>query len=368
MAALHRCKWPELKTLLMKDCNLDCHSIEYLTAASWPHLEHLQLLGNWLLPMFSCILCRGDWPRLSKLDLCGVFSGSISDHVTYHDEDRGMNPQFMQCLDTANWPATTQIRLRKSMLELTSVELLVTGQWSAMQDLDLSEQHFSTSMFAVLGQAQWPELHTLSVEHTWLDKDGTSELVKGTWPKLQCLDVSHNYECHTYSGTWVGFGASAIAVLSKGHWPLLERLNMHGNYVDEASMSSLVQGNWPLLKVLDVSCQGLDTAAVQVLMCTQSFPLLQYLEMPVEVVGDLHEAQQVDQRFYREPRNLNLCLGGSSASVSQWHSNLREVCVSSAKATQMNGHGEWFRTWDIDRDQHCRGMRGDAFWPSTLPW
>lgn len=33
MAALHQCKWPKLKTLLIKRCNWNSDSIAYLTAA-----------------------------------------------------------------------------------------------------------------------------------------------------------------------------------------------------------------------------------------------------------------------------------------------------------------------------------------------
>lgn len=82
MAALPLRKWPKLKTSLnqMKDCNLDRDSIGYLTAASWPCLEHLQLLGNWLMPATAAILWKVDWPHVTRLDLCGLFFGSVYDH------------------------------------------------------------------------------------------------------------------------------------------------------------------------------------------------------------------------------------------------------------------------------------------------
>ena len=351
MAALHRCKWPKLKTLAIKNCNLNSDSIAYLTAACWPHLQYLQLLGNSLLLEDVAQLCKGNWLQLNRLDLCGVFAENCFDENGQRHPDfvasmigGSTDPAFMQHLSSANWPAITQLRLRRCGLEVNGIQLLVSGQWSAMQDLDLSSQEISTAMFAVLGQAQWPELTTLNVSCTLLDMDGTSELVKATWPNLQCLDVSHNHKCRRA----VRFGASAIGVLATGNWPLLEKLNMHGNYINSTGMSRLVQGKWPLLKVLDVSCHGLDMAGVQTLMCTRSFPLLECLEVPLKVAGDFHEGP-VDLEFYREPRSLELCLlaNASILSVSRHHSNLRQLHVSNTKGCQEND-GAWFRSWDVD--------------------
>lgn len=100
-------------------------------------------------------------------------------------------------------------------------------------------------------------------------------------------------------------------------------------------MSRLVQGKWPLLKLLDVSCKGFDTAGVQTKMWTQSFLLLECLDLPVAAL-DLHGLQKDDGDldFYQEPSSLDLCLIGSSVSVSQHHSNLRQFFVSSTTASE----------------------------------
>ena len=139
LALFQKCSnWPELKCVMLRDNQLDAHTISAMARANMSNLKQFFLRNNMLGKIGIQHLVSCSWPLLEELVL----------------EHAGIEGPDLKYLVNSQWPALQKLSLDGNHIDAEGVSYLVQGTWPCLKLLVLSDQGLSAEAYLLLGIAR----------------------------------------------------------------------------------------------------------------------------------------------------------------------------------------------------------------------
>ena len=140
--------WPQLRSIQLRNNQLDANTISAIRQAKWPELYSLHLDVNILgvAGMQHIVSCS--FPLMQYLTL----------------KHACLDAPALQCLAQGQWPLLTGLKLNGNNIDATGVSCLVKGNWPSLCRLTLSDQGLDEGACLLLGIAEVDRSRVLAAQ------------------------------------------------------------------------------------------------------------------------------------------------------------------------------------------------------------
>lgn len=151
--------WPQLRSIQLRNNQLDANTISAIRQAKWPGLYYLHL----------------DFNTLGVAGMQHIVSCSfpLTQYLTL--KYACLDAPALQCLAQGQWPLLTGLNLNGNNIDATGVSCLVKGNWPSLCRLTLSDQGLDERACLLLGIAKAGRSGVLAAQQ--LDFESRSDYV-----------------------------------------------------------------------------------------------------------------------------------------------------------------------------------------------